>query len=96
MDGPFGEVTEPDGNRRIGLGLESLGGVVAHLDDLGRGNDVEPLGGATLRGEHGPDLLLAAEEDDTALGTDGLQRHDSALDRGLGSEITAHGVYTYL
>ena len=79
----------------IRLGLEGLGRVVAHLDHLGGRNDSEPLGGTSLRSEHGLNFLFIAEQHDTAVRPDRIERHDGSLDSRFGSEIAPHGIHTY-
>ena len=94
--GPFGQVTEAHRDAGIGLGLERLGGMVAHFDHLGGGNDIEPVGRTAFAREHGPDPRLVAEQYDTAVGPDRIECHDSPFDRSLGRIITSHGIYTNL
>ncbi len=96
VDQPFSQVTESDRNARIRLLLERLGGMVAHLDHLGRRHDVETVGRTTLRSQNGPDLLFVAEQDDTALRTETFEGHDGPFDGCLGSVIAAHGINTNL
>ena len=70
--------------------------MVAHLDHLGSGDDVEPVGRAPFRSEHGVNFLLVAEQHDTAVRSDLSERQNSALHSRFGSVIAAHGVYTNL
>ena len=69
--------------------------MVAHLDDLGRRHDIEPLGRAPFGCQDGTNLLLVAEQHDATLRPDGVKRHDGTLDGRFGSEIATHGIYTY-
>ena len=89
-------MAEPDRDARIRLGLEGLGRVVAHLDHLGGSNDSEPLGGTSLRSEHGLNFLFIAEQHDTAVRPDRIERHDGSLDSRFGCIIAAHGIYANL
>ena len=89
-------MAETDRNARIGLGLESLGRMVAHLDYLGGCNDSEPLGGTPLRSEYGFNLLFIAEQHDPAVRPNRIECHDGPFDGRFGSVIAAHGIYTNL
>ena len=95
-DGPFGQVAETHRDAGVGLGLERLGGMIAHFDHLGSGDDVEPFGRTAFGREHGLDLRLVAEQYDTAVRPDRIECHDSPLDRSLGRIIAPHGIYTNL
>ncbi len=93
---PLAQIAETYRNARIGLGLKGLGGMVAHFDHLGGGNDIEPVGRTAFAREHGPDPRLVAEQYDTAVRPDRIECHDSPFDRSLGRIITSHGIYTNL
>ena len=92
LDGTLGQVCESDRDARIRLLLECLGGVVAHLDDLGRGNDFETVGRTILSGEDRLDTFLVAEEYDLAVGADLCGCHDGSLYGGFRCEVAAHSV----
>ena len=70
--------------------------MVPHLDDFGGSHDVEFLGRASLGRQDGENPFAVAEKHDAAIRTDLSERHDGTLDRCLGGEIAAHGVYTNL
>ena len=70
--------------------------MVAHLDNLGGGYDVELLGRASLGRQNGQNPFAVAEQHDAAIRAELSEGHDGSLDRSLGGEIAAHGIYTNL
>ena len=96
VDCALGQISEADGDTRVGFRLECHGGVVAHLDHVGRVYDRETIGRTILRSEALFDPALIAEKYYATLGVYGVECHDCALDYRLGSEITAHRINSYL
>ena len=88
-------MAEADGDARVGLLLESLGGMVAHFDHLRSRHDVETVGRAALLCEYLQDAIPVAEKHDPAVASHLLECHDGAADGSLGSEIPAHGINPY-
>ena len=75
---------------------DELSRMVAQLDHLGGRYDSDPLGGTSLRSEHGLNFLFVAEQHDTAVRPDRIERHDGSLDSRFGCIIAAHGIYANL
>ena len=88
------KVAKSHGDARVALRDEGLGGMVAHLDDLGGGHDIEVVGVALMLLEQSADTLLVAKKHDAAILANLLQCHHSTLYGYLGSKIATHGVDT--